>query len=366
MARSNKKYVAYMGLASFFNDAGTELLTPLLPAFVFALGGTEFLVGVISAIKEALPPLVNFVGGYIGERFGAKRTTLLSYILSGLGKLGVALSTSLAWLFSAISLDRIGKGIRGPARDSWISALMPRKRGEGFAIRQFLDSAGALLGSLLAAYLISIAVPIKNIAILAGLFGLAGAIPIYFVPAMEKKLLKAEISVSLSYAAFVFLMYFTAFGVVIAISLAENVFEGATLFILYNIVYVLSVYPAGLLADKWGKEKILSLALIFFVIASLLFMNSLLIYAFAVFALGYASFKSNLKAIVGDWIGTSAKGFGFLEGAMGLGALTGNIVLGWAIQQYGGNAFYIPIASAILSFALLIMLSRKKVKKISI
>ncbi len=358
-----KKHVALMGLASFFNDAGTELLTPLLPAFVFMLGGGEFLVGVISAIKEALPPLVNFFGGYVGERLGSKRTTLLSYVLSGLGKLSVAFSSSLAWLFTAVSIDRIGKGIRGPSRDTWIAGLMPKRKGEGFAIRQVLDSGGALLGSALAAYLLAIHLPLNTIALLAGLLGLTAALPIYLIPSAEKRAKCIAVDVEWLTTAFMFFMYFSAFGVIIAISLAKTAVEGALLFVAYNVIYVLTVYPAGILADKIGKEKVLALALLFFAFASLLFMHAALLYAFVFLALGYASFKSNLKALVGDIVGTSARAFGWLEGAMGLGALTGNVVLGWAIQMFGNAAFYIPIASIGLSSVLLFLLvSRKHAK----
>ncbi len=355
--KKEEKDVWLLGLASFFNDAGTELITPLLPTLTIMFGGNEIIIGLISAIKEALPPLINFIGGFIAEKFGIKKTTIFSYILSGLSKIGIGFSTNLAFLVSFISLDRIGKGIRGPARDVWISQLMNKTKGKGFAIRQMLDSAGALLGSLLVLYLVNVHVPIQHIILLGGLFGMLAFIPIFSIPGSTGIISKTtNLNVKPIYVLFTFLMYFTAFGVIIALSLTHSVSNAVFIFVLYNIVYILTTYPAGILADKFGKRKMLFLSLLFFLISNIFFIHNMLIYAMIGFGLAYGTFKSNLKAFISDLIHDSVKKFGILEGSMGLGALTGNLLLGYTIHLFGLNAFYIPIVSALLSIFILLNL----------
>lgn len=142
-----------LGFVSLLMDASSELVHALLPLYmVGALGASMLVVGLVEGIAEAIALFVRLFSGYWSDALARRKPlVLLGYGLGALSKLAFPLATALPVVITARFVDRVGKGIRGAPRDALIADLTPPSvRGAAFGLRQALDSAGAVLGPLLA------------------------------------------------------------------------------------------------------------------------------------------------------------------------------------------------------------------------
>jgi MFS family permease len=147
--------VILTGFTSFFTDVSSEMIYPLLQAFMrFILTGRQaFLgpaLGVIEGVAESSASLVRVFSGYFSDRIRQRKLPAIGgYSASVLAK-GLLLLGSLGWYFVLLSrfLDRVGKGIRTAPRDALISESTPRAhQGKAFGFQRGMDFAGATLGA---------------------------------------------------------------------------------------------------------------------------------------------------------------------------------------------------------------------------
>ena len=97
--------------------------------------------------------------GFRSDRRGIKggrvRWLNWGYGLPVLGKSIIAVVSSPLWILLGRLLDRFGKGLRGAPRDALIvDAVEPKRLGEAFGLHRALDTAGALVGTTLASFLL--------------------------------------------------------------------------------------------------------------------------------------------------------------------------------------------------------------------
>lgn len=147
-----------VGAASLFSDAGHEMATSLLPTFLTStLHAGPGALGVIEGASDALTGLSKLAGGPLSND-PARR----GKIASG-GYLGTAVATAAIGLSTAVwqvgilrALAWVSRGIRSPARDTLLVSLVSRSAyGRASGIERAGDNAGALIGPLLAAALVS-------------------------------------------------------------------------------------------------------------------------------------------------------------------------------------------------------------------
>ena len=151
--------VFYLGLTSLFTDISSEMVTSILPIYlVFTLRFTPLEFGIIDGLYQGVAALVRIVGGVAADVWRRyKEVAAIGYGLSAVCKLGL-LAAGGAWgsLTAVLLLDRTGKGIRTAPRDALISfSSASRSLGAAFGIHRALDTAGALLGPVLAFALLS-------------------------------------------------------------------------------------------------------------------------------------------------------------------------------------------------------------------
>jgi|WetSurMetagenome_2_1015567.scaffolds.fasta_scaffold00392_3 MFS family permease len=146
--------VTLTALTSFFTDVSTEMLYPLIQAFVSAvLASQKALVGpalgVIEGIAESTASLLKVVAGYYSDRVRLRKAPAIAgYGLSAASKLLLFLA-SFGWYFVLISrfFDRVGKGVRTAPRDALIyESTNEKSRGAAFGFQRGMDFAGATLG----------------------------------------------------------------------------------------------------------------------------------------------------------------------------------------------------------------------------
>jgi MFS family permease len=122
-------------------------------AFLEYLNTPQIMVGWIG-VGEFLGTLIRFLSGVIATALGSSATlwglTILGYATTCLSipMLALAPSWQLAVLLYAI--DRVGKGLRTPARDVILSEVAePMGVGKGFGVHELLDQLGAFIGPII-------------------------------------------------------------------------------------------------------------------------------------------------------------------------------------------------------------------------
>ena len=145
--------VVAVGFVSFFTDASAEMVNAVLPVFlILAVGLTPLQYGVVDGLYQGATVLVRIVGGYLADRWRRPKLICgLGYGLSAVTKLGMLGVGSVASGSLVLSVDRAGKGLRTAPRDAIIAASTDRAGlGRAFGVHRSLDTAGAMLGPLLA------------------------------------------------------------------------------------------------------------------------------------------------------------------------------------------------------------------------
>jgi len=115
----NKKIsgnVILLGVVSFLTDISSEIIFPILPMFIAALGGTGLIIGLIGGLADSISSLLKVFSGYWSDRLGKR----LPFVFSGYGLSGVSkilLSFSSVWQHAVIfvSLERLSD-ISNPLR----------------------------------------------------------------------------------------------------------------------------------------------------------------------------------------------------------------------------------------------------------
>jgi sugar phosphate permease len=145
-----------LGLVSLWMDISSEMIHALLPIYLVTfMGASMVTVGFIEGLAEATAAITKVFSGAISDWLGKRKVVaVIGYGLAALTKPVFPLAPSIGWLVGARFIDRVGKGIRGAARDALIADLSPPMlRGASFGLRQSLDTVGAFLGPLVAIFL---------------------------------------------------------------------------------------------------------------------------------------------------------------------------------------------------------------------
>ncbi|MEU6865146.1 MFS transporter [Streptomyces sp. NPDC046876] len=145
--------VLALGTVSLITDVSSEMVTAVLPLYLVAgLGLSPLGFGLLDGLYNGISALVRLTGGHLGDRFGRHKALAgLGYGLSAACKPLLLLAHTLPAIGAVLALDRTGKGLRTAPRDALISlASTPQDRGRAFGVHRAMDTAGALIGPLLA------------------------------------------------------------------------------------------------------------------------------------------------------------------------------------------------------------------------
>jgi len=146
--------VVLLGLTSLLTDVSSEMVATVLPIYAMvALGASPLAYGVIDGLYQGAAALVRVASGILADRWSRyKELAAAGYGLSALCRIGLlAVGGTVGGLSAAIVADRVGKGIRTAPRDALISLSSARNRlGTAFGVHRAMDTAGAMLGPLVA------------------------------------------------------------------------------------------------------------------------------------------------------------------------------------------------------------------------
>jgi MFS family permease len=281
--------VAGAGLTSALGDFCYETTTVILPGFLAVLGVPAAALGVIEGIADAVASFTKMVSGYIADKFGHRKAlVLIGYGLTPAGQALIALSFGWPLILLGRIVSWFGKGLRGPLRDAIVvQSITPQTRGRAFGFHRAMDTIGAVLGPLLGVALLgwaqgltweNAAGPFRMVLWLTLIPGALAVLAFltlvkdpehspnpalkFFstlrgLPSRFKRYLKAvgifgtgDFSHSLLILAATQLLT-PDMGVIQAAQIAGLLYVGR------NIVQVIASYPIGVLADRYGHQKIL-------------------------------------------------------------------------------------------------------------
>lgn len=170
--------VVALGVVSLLTDMSAEMVTAVLPMYLmYGLGLGYLQLGMLDGLYTGATAVLRLGGGYAADRLGRPKLVAgAGYGLSALTKLGFPLAgASMGGIGVMVGIDRLGKGVRTAPRDALIAASTPPAAlGRAFGVHRTLDTAGALLGPLLAFALLSTVVGGYDV-VFAGSFSLAVA-----------------------------------------------------------------------------------------------------------------------------------------------------------------------------------------------
>lgn len=148
------RVVIILGFVSLFTDIATEMIYPLVPVLVAALGSGAILLGVIEGVAETTASMLNLVSGIVSDRIRKRKLlVLIGYSISSIIRPLTGLVTAGWQIIIVRMLDRVGKGIRSSPRDALIASSVDESiRGKSFGFHQAMDHVGAVLGPVLAIF----------------------------------------------------------------------------------------------------------------------------------------------------------------------------------------------------------------------
>lgn len=272
-----------LGLTSFFTDISSEMVLNLVPLFLLnVIGVRTSLIGLIEGIAETTASLLKIFSGYLSDRLGKRKwLTASGYGLSALAKPLLYFANTWVWVLGIRFVDRMGKGIRTAPRDALIAdSVSPETRGVSFGLHRAADTAGAMVGLIIAAgvvWVMQAGAPtleqntFRQIVLISIIPGLLGVLSIAFGAKDTKESQRSTHPPSLTLKGFdirfkVFLfiiVLFTlgnssdAFLVLRAQERGLTVLQVMGMLITFNLVYALIATPAGRLSDRIGRRTLL-------------------------------------------------------------------------------------------------------------
>jgi len=360
----NKKYftgisanVLLLGIVSFINDLSSEMIMPILPMFITALGGAGLAVGLIGGLGDSISSILKVLCGYWSDKKGKRKIFVSSgYLNSAIFKLFLVFSKAWQHILVFSSLERVGKGLRTAPRDAIIADSMPKERGKGFGIHRALDTSGAIFGSIVVFLLFwFMGLSFESIILFAAIIAFIALSPLFFVKEKKREPKDIILKIGLknlpgSLKMFILISSVFAlanFSYMFFILRAQDFFTGKSsvggpilLYVLFNIFYALLAVPFGTLSDKIGRKRVLIFGYFLFSLTSFgfAFFNSLIafIILFALYGMVYAIIDGNQRAFVSDLSSRDlrATSLGTFHTMIGLAALPASLIAGflWRID----------------------------------
>jgi MFS family permease len=388
------------GILSFLNDTATEMAYWVLPAFLVSLGAGPAQLGLIEGVAESVASFAKLFSGYLTDRIERRKPLVVAgYFVANAVKPLLALVTAWWQILLIRFADRLAKGVRGAPRDVMVAEAVGKDRlGSAYGLIQSMDSAGAIVGPLVALVLLArcgircvfwaAAVP-GAFAVLVALFGVrekkrtnvgqrdperadriqhasredtrtrvSGAAVLHGgLPARFYFVLSAVTLFSLGNSSDMFLVM-RAQNIGIRVTLAP------LLGLVFNITYTLGSWPAGWCSDRRGFSRQWMAAAGYLIFAAVYFVfgrapSALAIWiSMAVYGLYYALTQPVLKALVVETVAEDVRGraLGVYSFATSAATLAASVIFGALWKYYGASVpFYCSAGLAVIAAALLVM-----------
>lgn len=374
--------VLKLGAVSFLTDISSEAIFSVFSVFfTVVVGAPASLLGVIEGFSDLSGSSLDYFAGWLSDRFGKRKLlAIVGYGFSTLAKLMLLVGTSVGMLASFRIIERLGKSFRGPPRDAWLADVADAEtRGYAFGVHKAMDKAGAVLGPLVAYFLllflgqslgtfriifiVAIVTAALSVIVLALMKERPG------IPRDRENIFKAWGTLSKEFKHFlvpagIFSLAYFSFGFLLlrAYTLGFSIKDVVLLYALFNISFVLFSAPIGKLGDLIGRKYIIILEYVIYIIMSLGFVFASakwqIIVLFLLFGIFYSIDEAQSKAFISDIEkDRRATAIGMYNFVTGLVYLPASIVAGalWVLNP----AYAFVFAAAVAFIAMIVFLFLK-------
>lgn len=364
-----------VGFTSMFMDISSEMVLNLLSLFLAnVLGVTTSIIGLIDGVAEATASILKLFSGWLSDRIGGRKwLAVFGYGVSAITKPFFYIASSWGLVAGVRWADRVGKGIRTAPRDALVAdSVTPQTRGIAFGFHRAMDTAGAMLGILIAALVVWLTQ--KNELLLSRstfqTIVLISLIPAFLAvltlafgakdvttkgkseaPRISLKSMGRPFSIFL-----VIVSIFTlgnsadSFLVLRAQNLGVSVLGIMLMLAVFNLIYMLVSTPAGSLSDRIGRRRLiiggwLVYALIYFGFAAA--QSGWQVWVlYAAYGLYYGLAYGSANALVSDLVPENLRGtaYGTYHAVIGLLAFPASFIAGVLWQGLGNWGGFGPSA----------------------
>jgi len=377
---------------SFFTDVSTEMIYPLLPVFLAGvLGANASFIGAIEGAAETTASLLKLVSGWWSDKVSTRKPFVVAgYLIASIVRPFTAATHSATQVLAIRVTDRVGKGIRSSARDALLAdSSVPEARGRAFGFHAAADNAGAVLGPLVAFFILrlhGVGAPdmsghllprdehaMRNVfwlsAIPAAIAMVILIVVVRDIPRRDSaKPGEAGGSARLGgrfWGYLVVVLLFTlgnstdAFLLLRANQLGVPVALAPILWALLNFVKSATGTYGGQLSDTIGRKPLIVGGWLLYAAVYFAFAWSGAPWQawalFAVYGIFYGMTEGTEKALVADIVPAVRRGaaFGWYNLAIGLGALPASLIFGWIWDRSGSPSAFVFGATLALVAAIL-------------
>jgi MFS family permease len=393
--------VLILSLVSLLADIASEMLYPVIPVYLKEIGFSILLIGLLEGMVNFTAGISKGYFGKLSDRKGLRLPFVKwGYLLSAVSKPLIAVFTYPAWIFFVRTADRLGKGVRTAARDALLSQQASKEtKARVFGFHRSMDTVGAAIGPIIALlFLYFYPGDYKTLFYLALIPGSLSVLLIFLLKEKKqpvstldkgnflsffnywnvadpdyKKIVPGLLLFALFNSSDVFLLLITKetignqpvnlFGVLFN---ADSITIGAYIF--YNLVYALTSYPLGALADRLSFRKLIIVGFILFAVVYGGFAFRPPVTAiFILFAI-YGLYAAATEGVIKAWITNLAHGkntataIGFYNSCESICTLLASVIAGvlWAITG-SATTFIVTSAASLIavSYFLLIIKDNK-------
>jgi MFS family permease len=378
-----------LSFVSFLNDTSSDIIYPLLPAFLaLTLGASPFAIGLIEGFAESVASILKLFSGYLSDKFRRRKLPVfLGYSLAAIVRPLLAFVTSWPQVLVVRMADRVGKGIRGAPRDALLAASVPKeKRGFVFGFNRAADHLGAVVGPVIAFLLLTwlsddpnnpTAREYQNVFLFASIPVAIGLIIIVAFVHEEPPSETDGETMPIKFSLGAFDANFKRFLAIVALFTLSNSTDAflllratetgvsaAVLPLIWMALHfskVLSSIVFGDLSDKIGRKRLIIAGWLIYaaVYIGFAFAGSAwqIWTLFVVYGMFFGLTEGVEKALVADLVPDEKRGtaYGFYNLAFGITVFPASLLFGLVWTQFGSSKAF--VISAAISVAAAILLT---------
>jgi MFS family permease len=393
--------VFFLGIVSLLTDISSEMIFTLVPLFLSnVLGATTTIIGLVGGLSDSTDAIFRIFSGWFSDKIGKRKLlAVVGYTLSTVIKPFMYLANTWGAVLAIRFGDRVGKGIRSSPRDALVaSSVLPHERGKGFGLHRAMDTTGATLGLILAAIIIylvqggGLELSLKSYQwlVLVGTIPAVLGVIVLLVFVREKRGeeglgdgLKTGASTAkggfdIRFKIFLAIMAVFTLGnssdfflILRAQNLEVPLVQVTLMLALFNATYAVTSLPMGMLSDRLGRRRVISLGwfiygLVYlgFALASSIWLAWLL---FAFYGIYYGIVEGVAKAFIADLVPEGRRGtaYGLYQGVTGLMLLPASLIAGWLWEALNPSApFYFGAGLAFLAMVGILALIKEPKRSI--
>lgn len=356
---------------------GMSFVVPLIPLVIQGLGAPPSTIGQITSVFFISFTLVTLPMGKWIEKIMPKRLIMLGLFVYGASIFSMIFPTSAWWFYLIRIAQGFGSACLFVPTESAINVLSsPDKRGSNMGLYAMVFALGMAFGPPIGAWLYEVNriipfiftfiisliaiiiiwtgfkdVPISKKSTQLGLKELAGLIKIPLLAALCYAVVEVSVVGFLSLYLKELHIKSTALGFI---------------FTLFGIGGIISPYPAGKAADRFGKLNLLCVLGGLLVVVTLGFniINSYLGIALLMFGVGIVAggLYPIALSLIADLIPADKMGSGNAAFSLsfGVGCILGPLATGWVMDLFGISHLFYPMTAAALVFLLFAMTDFKR------